>query len=58
MSDLLLTDPERKQSYIEGIPVGRMGTPDEVGGVCVFLTSPQASYINGATLWFDGGGGF
>jgi NAD(P)-dependent dehydrogenase (short-subunit alcohol dehydrogenase family) len=58
MSDLLLTDPERKQGYIEGIPVGRMGTPEEVGRVCVFLTSPEASYINGATLWFDGGGGF
>jgi NAD(P)-dependent dehydrogenase (short-subunit alcohol dehydrogenase family) len=35
-----------------------MGTPGEIGGICLFLASPEASYINGATLWADGGGGF
>jgi NAD(P)-dependent dehydrogenase (short-subunit alcohol dehydrogenase family) len=40
------------------IPVGRMGTPAEIGGLCVFLASDEASYVNGATLWADGGGGF
>ena len=35
-----------------------MGTPDDIGGICLFLASDAASYINGATLWADGGGGF
>ena len=58
MVALLLTDPDQRAAYTEGIPVGRMGTPGEIGGICLFLASPEASYINGATLWADGGGGF
>jgi NAD(P)-dependent dehydrogenase (short-subunit alcohol dehydrogenase family) len=56
MVGLLLADGGAAAS--EGIPVGRMGTPEEIGGICVFLASDAAAYINGATLWADGGGGF
>lgn len=55
---LLFADPDQRATYTEGIPVGRMGTPAEIGGICLFLASPAASYINGATIWADGGGGF
>lgn len=58
LAALLLTDPEQRQQYTEAIPVGRMGNPAEIGGICVFLASPAAAYINGTTLWADGGGGF
>jgi NAD(P)-dependent dehydrogenase (short-subunit alcohol dehydrogenase family) len=58
MAALLLTDPAVRERYTNLIPVGRMGTVDEIGGICVFLASPAASYINGATIWADGGGGF
>jgi NAD(P)-dependent dehydrogenase (short-subunit alcohol dehydrogenase family) len=58
MESLLLAEPGRREAYTERIPVGRMGTPQEIGEICLFLTSPQASYINGATIWADGGGGF
>ena len=57
MADLLL--PENREQWsttIEGIPVGRMGTPDEIGGICTFLASDAASYLNGTTIWADGGG--
>ena len=57
MADLLL--PENREQWsatIEGIPVGRMGTADEIGGICTFLASDAASYLNGATIWADGGG--
>ena len=37
------------------VPVGRIGTPEDVGRACVFLASPEAEYINGITLRVDGG---
>jgi 3-oxoacyl-[acyl-carrier protein] reductase len=36
-------------------PLGRMGTPDEIGRAAAFLLSPAASYINGVMLTVDGG---
>ena len=38
-------------------PMGRIGMPDEVGGVVAFLVSDAASYVNGEVLIIDGGGG-
>jgi NAD(P)-dependent dehydrogenase (short-subunit alcohol dehydrogenase family) len=57
MVDLLLQDDDHtSEQWLDRIPVGRMGTPDDIGGICVFLASERASYINGATIWADGGG--
>jgi 3-oxoacyl-[acyl-carrier protein] reductase len=39
------------------VPVGRYGTADEVANVVVFLCSEAASYVNGAAIDVDGGGG-
>lgn len=36
-------------------PMGRYGKPDELAGACLFLASPQASYITGQSLMVDGG---
>jgi NAD(P)-dependent dehydrogenase (short-subunit alcohol dehydrogenase family) len=58
LAGLLLQEPGQRERYSADIPVGRMGTPEEIGGICVFLASPAAAYINGATVWADGGGGF
>jgi len=37
------------------IPAGRMGEPEDVAGLVVFLASPQASWITGSTFTVDGG---
>ncbi|MEL7482830.1 MAG: SDR family oxidoreductase [Planctomycetota bacterium] len=49
-------DAEAKRREIENAhPVGRIGTPDEIGGVCAFLASTHASFISGTTIVIDGG---
>jgi L-rhamnose 1-dehydrogenase len=51
--DLAVPD---KLAYIKGrIPLGRLGTPEEVASVVVFLASDMARYVTGAALLVDGG---
>ena len=47
--------PENAAFIKERVPVGRIGTPEDVGNACVFLASHEAAYINGITLRVDGG---
>ena len=45
------------QARVEAtVPLGRFGTPRDVGDACVFLASPLAGYISGAALLLHGGG--
>jgi len=37
------------------VPMARLGTPDDVAGACLFLSSPAASYVTGAALRVHGG---
>jgi len=45
------------QRLIAAVPLGRMGRPEEIAAGVLFLASPGASYITGATLDIDGGYG-
>ncbi|MBH0778461.1 SDR family NAD(P)-dependent oxidoreductase [Nocardia bovistercoris] len=47
-------DPDGRE-YFAKVPLGRAGTPAEVGRTCVFLCSGAADYINGTTIEIDGG---
>jgi len=47
--------PEVLRDYFRHIPLGRGGEAEEVAQAIVFLASPLASYITGATLFVDGG---
>ena len=38
------------------VPLGRMGSPDDIAGACLFLASPLAGYVSGANLLVHGGG--
>ena len=49
-----LTD-ERKASMSEGIPLGRVGQPEEIAATVAFLLSDGGGYMNGSTLQIDGG---
>ena len=47
--------PDVTQKFLEQVPLGRMGTVDDIAGAIVFLCSPLASYITGQVLHVNGG---
>lgn len=47
--------PRRYQDSLEAIPMKRWGTPEEMGGIALFLASPLSSYVTGQMLIADGG---
>src|SRR5438067_10542502 len=47
--------PEMIKGYVAGIPLGRVGTPDEVASVICFLASNASSYLAGETIEINGG---
>lgn len=49
-----LDDPGRVADLEAAIPLGRIGTPDDVAGVIEFLASDAAAYVSGAMLFVDG----
>ena len=58
MTDILktiATDREAKRRILARTPLGRVGEPDEIATVAVFLASAEASYITGQTIYADGG---
>ena len=48
-------DPSRLAGTLNRIPLGRLGTVEEMAGVALFLASPLSSYMIGQTLLVDGG---
>jgi glucose 1-dehydrogenase len=51
----LLDNKQQLQALLNNIPLGRMGTPEDVAGVVAFLVSDDAAYITGSTFVVDGG---
>lgn len=54
-TEALRADEKRNSEILDRIPAERWGTPQDVAGPVVFLSSDAASYVNGYTLAVDGG---
>jgi 3-dehydrosphinganine reductase len=49
------SDPANMKDLLEKVPLGRIGTPEEIAHLVVALVSDVASYVTGRTLFVDGG---
>ena len=55
MNKEVLETQEKKEKMEQGIPVHRIGQPEEIAKVALFLASSDASYVAGTTIYVDGG---
>jgi glucose 1-dehydrogenase len=51
----ILEDTEQKKKKESEIPMHRIGKPEEIAKIALFLASNDASYITGTTIYTDGG---
>jgi NAD(P)-dependent dehydrogenase (short-subunit alcohol dehydrogenase family) len=51
----MLANPALRDTYLRGIPAGRLGQPDDIKGLALFLASDASAWITGALIPMDGG---
>ena len=51
----VLADPQKKEALFNEIPLHRMGEPDEVAKLALYLASDVSEYVTGSTFVIDGG---
>ena len=55
-TEMVMAVPEKvRESIIAGIPVGRLGEPEEIARTVLFLAADDAGFVNGATMTVNGG---
>ncbi|MFZ9751570.1 MAG: SDR family NAD(P)-dependent oxidoreductase [Candidatus Nanopelagicales bacterium] len=55
MEKRIAADPAIRDTWLRGLPIGRLGQPEEIKGLSVLLASDASSFITGALIPFDGG---
>jgi glucose 1-dehydrogenase len=55
INQFVLDDPQATKALVGEIPLGRMGSPDEIASAVVWVASGEAGYVTGTTIVVDGG---
>ena len=55
INEALFRDPAVRQWFLDRVPLGRLGRPEEIGALAVYLCSEEAGLITGADILIDGG---
>lgn len=55
MSDAIYSDPQIREARESKVPLGRLGTPEDIASLVSFLASSESSYITGQNILVDGG---
>jgi gluconate 5-dehydrogenase len=50
-----LNNPEKLQKYVANVPFKRIGQPQDLVGICIFLASAASDFITGQIIYLDGG---
>jgi NAD(P)-dependent dehydrogenase (short-subunit alcohol dehydrogenase family) len=55
MTDFVMKEDALKEAALSKIPMGRFGSPDDLAGMAIFMSSRASAYQTGADVLFDGG---
>lgn len=55
LEERMTVDPNLRDAYLRGLPIGRLGKPEEIKGLAIFLASDASSFITGSLIPLDGG---
>ena len=55
LRDRMEADPVLRSNFLRGLPIGRLGRPEEIKGLAILLASDASSFMTGALVPFDGG---
>jgi len=55
MTSFFLGTPEQREAVGQGVPLGRVGQPDDIAGTTIFLASRAGSFLTGTVIPLDGG---
>ena len=55
LQERMAVDPNLRDAYLRGLPMGRLGKPEDIQGLAIFLASDASAWITGALIPLDGG---
>jgi len=55
LEERMVADPNLRDAYLRGLPIGRLGRSEDIKGLAIFLASDASSFITGAFIPLDGG---
>jgi NAD(P)-dependent dehydrogenase (short-subunit alcohol dehydrogenase family) len=55
LTENITSNPELLKGFLNNIPLGRLGKPEEINGAAIYLASDESDFTTGTTIFADGG---